>query len=160
MTNAELALVSQLTPEEVCGLTIWGESRGNSPALRAAIAAVIQNRVAAQQSRWGLTPQDVCLAPAQFSCWSPAGGASNHASLMDAVAHVVERRQPQGPILRECLALAWKVTGGILDDTTNGGVLYFAPDAMTPRGRIPAWAVGKQPTAIIDGTHFYGLDAA
>lgn len=161
MTPAERALVSRLTPEEVVGLTLWGECRSGSPALRTAIACVIQNRVAAQRERWGLTPQDVCLTPAQFSCWWRAGGAENHARVMEQAARVVDRQLPGGalPILRECLALAWQVTGATLEDTTRGATLYYAPDAMVPRGRIPSWAAGKSPSVIIDNTYFFAEPA-
>jgi hypothetical protein len=148
-------VIARLSPEEIVGLTLYGEARGSSPALRTAIACVIQNRAAAQRSTWGLTPQAVCLAPIQFSCWSSASGAANYSSVMDAAAHLADKRQPQGPTIRECLALAWHVTGGTLDDTVKGATLYYSPPAMVPPGRIPFWAVGRDAVVIIDSTHFF-----
>lgn len=156
MTMDDAAIIGTLTPAQRVGLTLFGEARGGSPALRAAIASVIGNRVKAQRKAWGLTADAVCLRPGQFSCWSPAGGAENYRVVMQAVAlEVSAGAAVQSSALRACLALGAEVVAGALADTVQGATHYYSPAAMVPKGRVPAWAVGLQPVAVIDGTRFF-----
>lgn len=147
--------IARLTPEQIVAITIWGEARGQTTMLREAIGGVIQNRVRAQRPEWGVTPQGVCLAPAQFSCWTAAGGDQNYSEVIGAVINALDQKSMPGPILQECLRLAWQITGNQLADISGGAVYYYAPKAMRPVGRIPSWAEGKIPTVIIDGTAFF-----
>ena len=156
MTLQDTDIVAQLTPAQRVGLTLYGEARGSSPALRHAIASAIGNRVKARRPRWGLTADAVCLAPRQFSCWSPAGGAANYDTVMSVARGLVAGGAVQGPsILRTCLALGAEVVAGVLADTVQGATHYYSPAAMVPRERVPAWAVGLEPVAVIDGTKFF-----
>jgi hypothetical protein len=155
MTFADAATVAQLTPAQKVGLTLYGEARGASDALRAGIASVIGNRVRAQRPRWGLTPGDVCLAKGQFSCWSPTGGVPNYQTVIEAVHQVFAGQPITSASLRACLALGAEVVAGVLPDTVNGATFYYSPAAMVPRNRVPAWAVGLTPAAVIDGTRFF-----
>ncbi len=156
MTMQDADLVAKLTPAQRVGLTLYGEARGSSRALRMAIASTIGNRVKAQRPRWGLTADAVCLARAQFSCWSPAGGAANHQVVLNAARLLIAGDAlEQLPMLRECLALGAEVVARVLPDTVNGATHYYSPAAMVPRNRVPAWAVGLDPVAIVDGTRFF-----
>lgn len=157
MTILDVDVVAQLTPAQRVGLTLYGEARGSSKALRAAIASAIGNRVKAQRPRWGLTADAVCLARGQFSCWSPAGnGASNYRTVMNA-ARLVATGGDVGtlPVLGECLALGAEVVAAVLPDTVHGATHYYSPAAMVPRNRVPPWAVGLEPVAVVDGTRFF-----
>lgn len=140
MTMHDADVIAQLTPAQRVGLTLYGEARGASPALRAGIAAAIENRVKAQRSRWGLTADAVCLAPKQFSCWSPAGGgATNYQTVMNAARLVAIGSELETlPVLRVCLALGAEVVAGVLADTVHGATHYYSPAAMVPRNRIAA----------------------
>lgn len=148
--------INRLTPEQRVALTLWGEGRGGSGALRSAIASVIVNRVRAQQERWGLTAADVCLKRGQFSCWDPKDGAENYAAVV-AEAQKLLAGEPVGPVMRTCLSLAQLVLDGTLPDSTHGATSYYSPAAMVPRGRVPDWAVGQATTAFADGTRFYAV---
>lgn len=152
MTDPDL--VAALSDPQVVALTLWGEARGSSAGLRAAVGSVVLNRVKAQHGTWGHTAREVCLKPWQFSCWKVEGGAANHAALMDVARHLL-RGELIGPILRHCLALGAEVCTGVLPDSVHTATMYYAPDAMVPPGKVPPWAVGLSPVAVIDGTHFY-----
>lgn len=155
MTLATAVLVAQLAPSQKVGLTVYGEARGASEALRAGVASAIGNRVKAQRPRWGLTADEVCLKPAQFSCWSPIGGAANYSVVVAAAQQLADSYVITDPRLKACLALGAEVVAGVLPDTVAGATHYFSPSAMVPRDRVPAWAVGLQPVAAIDGMRFF-----
>lgn len=152
MTEREL--IEALSPIQRVALTLWGEARGSSPQLRAGIASAILNRVTAQRVGWGLTADDVCLKRKQFSCWNDSPGDTNHFMVIDAARNLI-RGDGVGPILRECLGLAIKVCEGTHPDRVKQATHYYSPDAMVPKGRIPYWAVGHDPTVIIDSTRFF-----
>ena len=156
MTTASdlTALTARLTPAQIIGLTIFGEARGSTPALRRAIASVIANRVKAQQARWGLTPEAVCLKPLQFSCWTPKGGAQNYAAVI-AEAEKVAEAQESRLVLVYVQTYGDPVAHGTLRDTVHGATHYYSPAAMVPKTRVPAWARGLEPVADISGTLFF-----
>jgi N-acetylmuramoyl-L-alanine amidase len=152
---ADAVLIAQLTPTHVVALTLYGEARGASQALRAGIASAISNRVRAQRPRWGLTPDEICRKPTQFSCWSPAGGVPNYRAVMDAAQLLAAGGQPRHAPLKACLVLGAEVVAGVLADSVHGATHYYSPGGMVPRDRIPAWAIGLKPVAVIDGTRFF-----
>lgn len=160
----ERDIIAALSPVQTVALTLWAEGRSATadfdhdgiPDLLEAIASVILNRVKVQWHGWGLTAQEVCLQPKQFSCWNP-GADANHLALLDAARHLL-RSDVIGPILRQCLALAAEVCTGTLRDAVNGATFYYSPAAMTPAGRVPSWAVGHEPVAVVSGTRFYRLN--
>lgn len=155
MADVAPEVTAALANFQVVALTIWGEARGASPALRAAIASVIVNRVKQQRKAFGLTPREVCLKPWQFSCWKAEGGKANHDAVMAAASVLLAGDGGLSRTMHECVALALEVTKGILADTVQGATFYYSPAAMVPKGRMPAWAVGLTPVAEIDGTRFY-----
>lgn len=156
MTVLDADLVTRLTPAQRVGLTLYGEARGSSSALRIGIGSAIQNRVKANRWAWGITADAVCLKPAQFSCWSPKGGLANYQTVIYAARLIVLGESLEAlPALRACLVLGAEVSTGVLTDTVSGATHYYTPAAMVPRGRVPTWAVGLQPVATIDGTKFF-----
>jgi hypothetical protein len=146
-------VIAALSPVHRVALTLWGEARGESPQLRAAIGSAILNRVKAQHPHWGFTAADVCLMPKQFSCWNP-GFDRNHMTVLDAARHLV-RDKKAGPILRECLELGARICDGTHPDTVRRATHYYSPIAMVPPGRVPSWARGLDAVAVIDNTHFF-----
>jgi hypothetical protein len=156
MTAENGDIVTQLTPAQIVALTLYGEARGSSQAMRDGIASVIANRVNAQRKGWGLTPAAVCLARMQFSCWTPLGGVPNYNHVMGVARLLAAGRSTLGIMgLRACLALGASVIAGAHVDTVHGATHYYAPAAMVPKGRMPAWAKGLEPVAEIEGTKFY-----
>lgn len=152
MTDTEI--LAALDDRHVLALTGWAEARqvprsvpsDHSPVEEIiAVMVVVRNR-RARWSRWRATDDSykaICLAPKQFSCWNPGSGP-NHDALMALAADIVHPDFAFGtaahPLVKECLYLADGVIAGTLLDRTNGATSYWAPAAMTPPGRMPAWA--------------------
>lgn len=155
MTLEDADLVAQLTPAQRVGLTLYGEARGSSPALREGIASVIGNRVKAKRRAWGLTADAVCLKPWQFSCWRLEGGAANYRVVIAAATALVAGHPVLSSTLRTCLALGAAVVAATLPDAVHGATHYYSPAAMVPKHRVPTWAVGLEPVTVIEGTRFF-----
>lgn len=156
MTDHEV--LGALTDRWALALTMWGEARGDwregssSVEERLAVGCVIRNRVREYSRFRATTPtyRAVCLAPAQFSCWSLAGGAVNYGAVMTMATRVVEGFPTQDPLFDETLFLADGITAGVVLDRTSGATSYYAPKAMVPPGSVPPWAVGRPTQAIGD----------
>lgn len=141
-----------LDDRSVLALTLHHEASGEGRQGMLAVGCVIRNRAAWGQ--WGPTMRDVCLAHKQFSCWRPAGGTTNYGRLVmhaDAL-----RRGQRPPVLLAAFDCAASVIEGA-EDSTGGADHYWAPRAMVPPGRVPAWAMGVTPTATIGGHVFCRL---
>lgn len=103
------------------GLTIWGESRGESVEGKIAVGNVLRNRV--RLGRFGGdTYQAVCLAKAQFSCWN--AGDPNAALLISLSKQLLVNPIPTDPVLRECLYIAAGLVAGEFQDNTKGATHY------------------------------------
>lgn len=119
--------------------TIFGEASAEPDEGKAAVAAVIRNRLNA--GRFGKTAADVVLARNQFEPWSRP----------DA-----KRRMENLPIESP----VYKKIGDIVDrtfstdeDPTNGSTHFFAPQAQAALGRdVPSWAKGE---GIVIGRHTF-----
>lgn len=136
---------------DIIALTLWGEARNQGPEGRIAIANVIRNRVAAQQSHFGRTPREVCLKPKQFSCWIPEGGEDNHGVLMATVLHL-SKGEPAGPLVRECQWIAKGLVDNAFVDNTHGATHYLVGDLF--QNNPPSWARDQRPLARI-GAHVF-----
>lgn len=146
MTDDEL--IGHLIASEVFGLTLFGEARNQGEDGIHAVADVVRNRV--RLKRFGAGYRGVCLRPWAFSCWKAAGGASNHALVMDAARSLV--RGTTGPLLRGCLDIAQDTMNGAHPDSVNGST-HYCTEALW-RTDPPAWAIGKTPTCRI-GAHVF-----
>jgi hypothetical protein len=158
--------LAALDDTKVLALTAWAEARRvprNIPSDHSpieeliAVMVVVRNR-RMRYGRWRATDpsyKSICLAPEQFSCWTPGSG-SNHDALMALVDQLAQFPAVPivDPLVRECLYLASGVIAGVFVDRTNHADSYYAPAAMVPPGRIPAGAVGKSLTLIGD-QYFY-----
>jgi N-acetylmuramoyl-L-alanine amidase len=150
-TPREIAI--GLSELDVLALTLHHEAGAERLIGLIAVACVIRNRVA--WGRWGRTVTDVCLAPMQFSCWIPQGGVVNHTRL---IAHADEIRKGQRPkVLRRAYDVAEAVLEDGLPDPTKGADHYYSPAGMRPVNRVPEWAQGVDPSAVIGNHRFYQL---
>jgi hypothetical protein len=159
MTEQEVT--DALVDRSVLGLTMWAEGRGDSREghssveERIAIGCVIRNRIATFQ-RWRATAatyRAICLAPKQFSCWNE-GTDANHAALIQRAWQIVSGEPTHDAVLDECLFLADGIISGVILDRTGGATSYFSPKAMTPPGRVPTWAQGRESIQIGDQLFF------
>jgi N-acetylmuramoyl-L-alanine amidase len=142
----------ELTDGQIFALTLWAEGRGEPIEGRIAIACVIRNRMF--HGKWGDTYGKVCLAPYQFSCWRPQGGLENY-KVLQALALKVSKGEPTAdPIYLECTWVARGIMDEVIRDRVKGATHYYSPEGMIPRDRVPSWALGLEPVAII-GRHLF-----
>lgn len=154
MTEDEL--IVGLSDQITLAATAYGEARAvprNDPDSHSpveeliAVMVVVRNRLK-RSTKLDDTYKSICLAHAQFSCWTPNSGA-NHTALIALLTAMVAG-QPVDPLFEECLFLANGVIGGQILDRTGGATSYWAPAAMMPPGRVPGWAQGKTTLQIGD----------
>lgn len=149
----------ELTDRMAVACTVFGEARREPLIGQHAVAWVIRNRLQSP-ARFGATWKAVCLRPAQFSCWYPWGGAGNFAAVMTAARQLLDGPAPRpGSALARALQVADDVMVGRGPDPTSGADHYYAPAAMVPPGRVPVWARGLRPTAVVGAHRFYRLVA-
>lgn len=161
------AIKTALTDFHAVALTMYGEGRGDrleggtSVEERIAVGCVIRNRLKTP-GRFGSTYRAVCLTRSQFSCWWTWGGKDNYAHVMVIARALVEdvRAEPElstfeHGLWTESLFLADGIIGEQLLDSVRGSTHYYAPRAMKPAGRVPAWAVGNRQLAKIGGHLFF-----
>ncbi len=138
-----------LSDLDVLALTIYGEARNQPVEGKIAVGNVCRNRL--KTNRWGHTYERVCLAPMQFSCWSPQGGLSNYTTLKALAAQIMDGHPPVDPILAECYWVASGITGGAARDNTENATFYH----VVTMAKFPSWAVGQVPVATIGSHVFY-----
>jgi len=145
--------VAALSDPQILTLTLFGETRGEPIEGQVAVACLIRNRL--EIGRWGASYAKVCLAPWQFSCWQPAGGRENYDLVLQMARELATSTQvPDDGALRQCAWVAQGVIGRWIQDRVLGASHYYAPEAMVPRGQVPAWAVHQVPVATI-GRHLF-----
>lgn len=143
-------LVEQATEAQRVAATLWAEARSEPVQGIVAVANVIRNR-AKKPGWWGDSYSGVCLAPNQFSCWTPAGGQRNYDRLLGVMQQFAAGTPITDPGLRECIGIAHLVIGDYLRDNTAGSTHYHTA-TMTPR---PKWAKGHVPVVQCGGHSFY-----
>jgi hypothetical protein len=154
--------LTKLTPAQALGITGAGEARselvpgiGWEPSPLDDMVAVmwtVRHRLEDAQGRFGGTIPDVCFEPAQYSCWNAKSGP-NHDWCLEQARRVLAGLTPD-VVVRDCISSAARILGDLTPDTVNGATHYFAPKSMVPPGRIPVWARGKTPCAIV-GQHLF-----
>ena len=137
-----------LTPMDYVALTIYGEARGEPIEGKIAVANVLRNR--RRSGRWGTSYASVCLAPLQFSCWTPKGGAENYATLSELADRLGYAGTPDDPVVRECYGVAAGLEAWIRDNVA-GATHYHVATMRT----VPKWAAGRDPVARIGDHLFY-----
>lgn len=123
------------SPEDLAGLTIYLEARGESFAGKMAVAAVIRNRMAMKYQSDG-TIKGTVLKRKQFQPW-------NRQQPLQVLANFNKRRM-------EDSLLAWR----LVQDGRNvvdGAVLFYNPRIA----RTPRWAEVGQKVATIGEHEFY-----
>lgn len=145
-----------LTDLQVLALTLHHEAGAERLIGLIAVASVIRNRVA--WGKWGRTYTDVCLADWQFSCWVPQGGRINHQNLVKHAEQIRSGKIPRA--MQRAFDVAQAVLEDGLPDPTRQADHYYAPKAMVPPDRVPDWAEGRQPSAVLGAHRFYRLRTA
>lgn len=120
---------------DVMSRTVWAEARGEPFTGQVAVAHVLKNRL--QSGRWGSSFDQVCMWPAQFSCWN-VGDPNRNKALTVSVSDATYLRAK---------GIAALVAWGDLPDPVGGAMYYFATSIPTP-----SWAKDMVTTAVI-GKH-------
>jgi hypothetical protein len=139
--------LKQLSSEEVVGLTIIGEGRGEPIESQVAIGSVIRNRV----NHWKNSYNDTCLAKMQFSCWNT--NDPNYAMLNELAGKLL-LGQEQGDIyIVQCLYVGVGIVTDKIRDNTNNS-LYYMTSSLFNSDKKPAWSHNAKNTKVI-GNHTY-----
>jgi N-acetylmuramoyl-L-alanine amidase len=136
---------------DILARTLHGEARGEGRAGLIAVASVILNRqriVRMHPARirqfGGPAIADICLAPAQFSCWLAS----------DPNSAILRAPTITGQSFILCTRIAADALAGRLNDPT-GGADHYCVARIAPQ---TFWARGKTSTAIIGAHAFYRLE--
>jgi hypothetical protein len=143
-------LLAQLSAPAVLALTIFGEARNQPIEGKVAVGSVIRNRLAS--GRWGHDYKAVCLAPWQFSCWTPKGGQANYETVLAAARTLLRPDGHRGPDLRECVWVADGLISDVLRDRVANCQHYMTRELW--HSHPPSWAKGLDP-AIRIGDHVF-----
>jgi N-acetylmuramoyl-L-alanine amidase len=136
---------------DILARTLYGEARGEGRAGLIAVASVILNRQRIVRMRparirqfGGPAIADICLAPAQFSCWLAS----------DPNSAILRAPSITGQSFFLCTQIAADALAGRLRDPT-GCADHYCVARIAPQ---TFWARGKTPTAIIGAHAFYRLE--
>jgi len=140
--------VDQLTDPQVFIVTLYGEARSEPVEGIIAVASCVRNRV--QDGRWGKSYRAVCLAPWQFSCWSPKGGTRNFDRVSTLVRTMAEKKAVTDPVIRELAYFAHGFIHDLIRDTVKGSTHYHTA-TLQPR---PKWAQDVVP-AVQRASHVF-----
>ncbi len=102
----------QLQDQQLLGLLIWGEARGESDEGKLAVGWVVRNRLNAKRD-YGVTWREVMLKDKQFSCFNDENINKQRMSNIDNLIG-----------FDECFIIALRVWEGFGGDPSNGATHY------------------------------------
>ena len=147
----------QLPNDQLLGLCIDREARGELDAGRIAVGSVVLNRVnfGKLHKSWGMLYgrdiKSVILAPAQFSWTEPQGSwDDNHNGAVEIARDVKAalKSKEYGQWLYPCYGIAQGLISGQV--ARNTSALYYHEVHIHPK-----WANGKTPLVTIGNHIFY-----
>ena len=142
-----------MTDLETMALTVWAESRGESPNGQRAVAWVIRNRLN-NPGWWSRNAGDgipddtlaaVCRDPWQFSCWNPSD--PNRYRLNDS------KTREKGDYLA-ILKICIEVMAAAPEADITKGADHYCTSAVVRNTR---WARGRAPVVVIGAHHFFKI---
>lgn len=134
-----------LPDDRLMALTIYAEARGESQQGKIAVGSVILERV--EHRNWdGKTIKEVCLWPAQFSCYLP--NDPNRPMLKDIAGHW-DDEIAKNTVLQECFTISQDLIIGKLERYPK------ALDYFNPHVCHPEWAKQKKLVASVGNHVFY-----
>lgn len=136
--------LDQLPDRIVLALTVWGESRSEPVEGQIAVACVVRNRLKRVSGHW----RDICLAPAQFSCFNE--GDPNAGPIARAAVNLMTSAPT--PELAQALWVSDGVMSGAAKDNTNAATHYLTTALLT--SKPPSWAKNHTVLAMI-GAHSF-----
>ena len=143
-------IIDALDAEEILGLTLVGEARGEPIEGIIACGCVIRNRLQSHQGKYK-SYREVCLEPFQFSCWNVSD--SNYEFLVALGQKLLDGTNPTDIYIRQCFWVAHGIKDWAIVDNT-GGRLYYTT-TKTFNEKRPKWASNPKGTLIEYGHHTY-----
>lgn len=142
-----------LTDTQVVALTLYGEASGEEYDTQMLIGNIITNRWELKKRNRAFRPaqtiSDICLWPAQFTCWSDNN--------WDRIARAVDLNLSpyEGRVLKQCNLIAEGVVRGIWINRLGKGDTYH----HYPKGhpKTPSWATDERFIVKIGKTSVYCL---
>lgn len=144
MENSILDNISEI---EACGLTIYGEARGESILGQIAVGCVIRNRVI----KFHTSYQEICFKPKQFSCWNEDD--PNYPILLELATKLIHNERIKDIALDQCIFLAGGVVNNHLMDVTDNAHNYLT-EHLFFHSR-PSWASNPTSVKQIDTQIFF-----
>lgn len=111
--------------KEVLFRTLFAEARGQPIEAQVGVGSVIRTRV--NDKRWPNTFQEVCLQPAQFSCFNQ--GDPNFEKLLNPEAH--DRLE----VLQQLRYVAAGIVEGVFLDNVSGANHYYDMSIIVGSGQ-------------------------
>ena len=145
MTN-----LKALGEDEILGLTIIGEARGELIQGQVAVGSVIRNRVNAHKTIY----QTECLKPKQFSCWN--ADDPNYPMLIELADKLLNGQYITDRYLVQCMYVAAGIVGDEILDNTHGAQYYMTTNLYNSPSR-PSWAVNVKSARTIGNQTFFNL---
>jgi len=131
---------------------IRGEAEGESIVGKLAVGCVIRTRV--NERRWPDTYREVVLQPAQFESMAPLGKLIFDDEIPPLLYTKYFRQRRAEVWWKEICAAAWIVYHNWTRDIVKGANHFYAHNVVK---KIPYWAVGVEPVAVIGGHTFLKL---
>ena len=145
-----LDVIALLTAEEVFGLTLVGEARGEPIEGIVAVASVIRNRFHSRIGKYA-SYREVCLEPDQFSCWNEKD--SNYSFLIEIGEKLLNGSNPNDIYIRQCIWVAHGMINWDLTDNTGGRIHYLTTTKF--KTNPPNWAKNPKGTVVEIGSQTF-----
>src|SRR5712691_5594025 len=145
-------LLEALSPNEILGLTIIGEARGEAIQCQVAVGSVIRNRLSAHPDKYK-SYIDVCLENKQFSCWNEFD--FNRKLLLEVADKLLNEGMITDFYLKQCMFVARGISEWMVMDNTKGAKHYMTTQLYY--GKKPSWALNAYNTSIFNNQIFFNV---
>jgi hypothetical protein len=146
-----MSILSALSNEEILGLTIIGEARGEPIQGQVAVGCVIRNRLHNKPDKYR-SYHDVCLKPKQFSCWN--ANDPNSSILMELAQKLITGAILNDPYYGQPMFVANGIVSWKILDNTLGARNYMTTALFNSEQR-PNWARFPKTDPIKIGNHSF-----
>ena len=143
-------ILKQLSPQEVLGLTIYGEARGEAIEGQVAVGCVIRNRLNTGKYT---TYSQICLENEQFSCWDE--NDPNYPMLIDLANRLAKEEPITNIHLKQCMYIAVGIKSYALGDNTGGANHYVTKKLLDEKP--PDWAIDRYGDKTIGNHVFFNI---
>jgi len=149
--DKNLADFGHLDPDQIAGLTIYAEARGETREGRIAVGTVILERV--DHRSWdGKTIEEVCLWPYQFSCFLPN---DRNRDMLKQIADEWDRHYSQSRPLQECYSTARGLIDGTIPRDPELAAGHCCQYMTAAASKVATWDDNMKLIKKIGGHCFY-----